>query len=643
MSTMTLIVSLSFLWLCCCIVVGEYLWNDVCTQEEVLDLPFCDTTLDVKRRVDDLLSRIPPLKQIQMMVNDASGYEPLYIPPYQWWNEGLHGVYQQQCFGDNSEASACPTSFPCPSALATSFNDTLFYLVASAIGREGRAISNIQNHNSNFGIGGGLTFWTPVVNMQRDPRWGRNLEAPGEDPFLTSRFAVQYVKGLQQIGFESAQPQQGKPMQVAACCKHFVANSLEMWQNVSRHDFDAHLSEQDLHEYYFPPFIACIQQADVAGIMCSYNAVNGVPSCINQSLLKDLLRHEWKFRGYITSDCGALDDVHTFHHYSNNPLQTALLALNATTNLNCGRLYTDILPLALEQGWVSAKNISDRLRVLLTVQMKLGLYDQPKNESLYAQLGIDDIDSPDHQTLALEAAQQSIVLLQNKQLNNDTDQSKRARVLPLPTKQRIAVIGPHTNATTALLGSYRGWRCPSGIDDDCILTPLAAIAQRNEDGTTESALGCHVDGPFHNISQAQQVASGADAIVLVLGLDSTQESEGLDRDHTMLPGHQRELMESILSLNNPRTVLVLINGGAVSLGSQRERIPAIIQAGYGGQAASEALADVLFGKYNPSGRLAATVYPPSFVTQMKMTDMAMLVKNHHVLLIIISIWGALIE
>jgi beta-D-xylosidase 4 len=438
---------------------------------------------------------------------------------------------------------------------------------------------------------------------------------PGEDPLLTSRFAVAYVKGLQQIRYDEAKPD--RPMQVAACCKHFVANSLEMWQNHSRHDFDAVVSAEDMRDYYLPPFIACVKEAGVAGIMCSYNAVNGIPSCVSEPLLKDLLRKDWGFDGYVTSDCGALTDIDTFHHYTRNPIQTAALAANATTNLNCGRVYKHFLPMALEQGFVTAATIRENLAKLVTVQMKLGLFDQPKSKGPFADLGIGEIDSLKHQSLALEAAEQSIVLLQNHASSGNQS------TLPLSPGQRIAVIGPHSNASTAFLGNYHGWRCPSGNDEECMTTPFAAIAERNTGGTTVSALGCKIDGIFENIAEAVEVAKSADTIVLLVGLDNSQEEEGLDRIHTTLPGHQQQLVQAILAIGNPQTVLVLVNGGALSLGPYLRETPAIVEAAYGGQAAAEALARVLFGDSNPSGRLAATMYPPEYVDQMPLTDMGL--------------------
>lgn len=598
------------LYRCAC----EPLWNDVCTQEDTIGLPFCDTALDIVRRVDDLLQRIPTTSQTQMMGSYSTGYDPLHIPAYNWWSEGAHGMMQKSCYPTKKDnRTACPTCFPCPSTMASSFNDTLFLLMSSAIGREGRAVSNIRDHVTD--MGDGLTYWSPVVNMQRDPRWGRNQEVPGEDPLLTSRYAVQYVKGLQQKRIDDATSTQ--PMQLAACCKHFVANSLEKWKNYSRHEFDAVVSEEDLREYYYPPFVACVKEAGVAGIMCSYNALNGIPSCVNEPLLKDYLRDGLGFDGYVTSDCGAVYDVADYHHYTKDHVVSAALAVNASTNVNCGHAYQYFLNYALRLGMVTPEVISSNYRSLLTVQMKLGLFDQPKSKNPYAKLGADDIDTVEHQQLALEAAEQGIVLLQNKATGNTP-------VLPLQRNQRIAVVGPHSNATTAFKSNYFFRRCPplGGVNDgdSCILTPFAAISQANEGGTTVSARGCDVHGK-EDIAHAREVAASADAIVMMVGLDRSQEDEGLDRVETTLPGYQVELVHAMLELKNPRTVLVLVNGGSISLGPRLLKTQAIVQAGYGGQSASQALANVLFGVYNPSGRLAATMYPPEFVQQVPMTDM----------------------
>jgi beta-glucosidase-like glycosyl hydrolase len=452
-----------------------------------------------------------------------------------------------------------------------------------------------------------------------------SISAPGEDPHLTIHYVKAYIAGLQQpMATSSSSASTGNPnprMQMAAGCKHLVANSLESWGHVSRHTFNAHVSEPDLRNYYFPPFQECAKQS--LGVMCSYNAVNGVPACVNNWLLQDVLRDEWNFTGYIVTDCGALEDVVTGHHYAISQVQAASMASHASVDITCSD--TLFLRQAHQEGWIAQDEIRDSFRRLARVQMQLGLFDNPK-ESFAAQDDIQVIDSPAHQQLALEAALQSIVLLQN-----------RHQTLPLgPNIPRLAVMGPHVQATEALLSNYHGSKC--GCNDhnnnnqhpfDCIETPLQAIAKANshhgvyQQAETTGLLGCHVaDTKYNDIENAIKLAKRSDVVILMVGLDQSQEREGLDRIETTLPGLQQELIMAVLKAQPFKTVIVLVNGGALSLGQDiLDRAPVIVEASYGGQAASRALAQVLFGDYNPTGRLAATMYPPAYVHEIPMTEM----------------------
>ena len=441
---------------------SEVLWEDVCTQQTTKDLPFCDETLDLQGRVMDYVNRIPTENQILMMGNNASGYDTLSIPPYQWWSEGLHGALEP-CVQYENKCS-CPTSFPSPSVMGNAFNQTLYELVGHVIGIEGHAISNLRQHKND--IGDGLTYWSPTINMQRDPRWGRNQEVPGEDPHLTKVYAKAFVNGLQGGDHEK--------IRVGACCKHYVANSLEHWYNYSRHNFDAHISDEDLHDYYFPPFEECSKTA--VGVMCSYNAVNGQPACANPWLLNDVLREKWNFSGYLVTDCGALGDVVYGHHYAVDGTQAAAMAKNASVDVNCGNgeYFPNGLLRAYKEKWVEESTIRQSFQRMATIQFRLGLFDASKKEQSNPVHDIESIGSPHHKQLALEAALQGIVLLQNK--NN---------LLPLdPTlKKKIAIIGPHLNATSALLSNYHGAACGCSSDgsikrdDSCIETPFQAIAR----------------------------------------------------------------------------------------------------------------------------------------------------------------------
>ena len=465
----------------------------------------------------------------------APGVPELRIPPYQWWSEGLHGT-MEPCVGEEGrDGVKCPTSFPCPSALATSFNKTLWKAIGTAIGIEGRAISNLRTHDME--VGDGLTYWSPNINLQRDPRWGRNQEAPGEDPHLTSQYAKAFVTGLQTwTGDCSIKPY--RQIQVAAMCKHFLANSLERWGGFTRHDFDAHISDDDLWNYYLPPFQECTKHA--LGVMCSYNAINGQPACTHKLLLRDILRQQFNFSGYLTSDCWALKDIVHGHHAAVSAAQAAAMAMNATVDLNCGggEYYPKGLLEAYRQGWVQSSTIRESFIRLVRIQMQLGLFDAFKatkrDECLRKDSDWDLIDSTRHRQLAIEAAQQSMILLKN-------DNS----ILPLtPGLHTLALIGPHFDAREALLSNYHGERCP-GTVSNCIESPFEAIEKVNNvpgtNATTTGIRGCSVsDDDDLDIEAAIKLASRSDIVILFVGLNQTQEREELDRNETTLPGHQQE-------------------------------------------------------------------------------------------------------
>lgn len=667
-------------------IAAEILWANVCREEPMASMPFCNTNLTWDDRVADYSHRVPVPQKIRMMIDAAAGYPELHIPPYGWWSEGLHGALQpcvcsssrrrrrnnnhnnhsESRQGDSTpttktttststsrvdpeQSCRCPTSFPCPSALGNALNQTLWRRVGAAIGRQGRAINNVRHHRDDNNYMNGLTYWSPTINLQRDPRWGRNMEVPGEDPLVVAHYAKEFVRGLQ-YGLKhdgtdvdhhhhhdnddmqdqgtaddntSSSTKSSIP-QVAACCKHMLANSLEgnRHSNISRHNFNALVSPDDLANYYLPPFQACVQAGSL-GIMCSYNAINGLPSCTNAALLQDLVRSQWNFTGYIVSDCGAIQDVVDGHGLGTNLSAAAALALQAGMDLNCGDVYRHYLPQALDSGLVSPRQINTAFERLTKVQMQLGLFDHHhattyRTRHPYLQYGIEDIDTQADQQLALEAAQQSIVLLQN---HNQT--------LPLEAPiSKLAVIGPHTFARQVFLSNYHGERCLYGRFD-CIPSPVEAIRMANHGGTTVSSLGCHVKEEddkdwIQKMEAAVQVAKKADAVMLLLGIDTTVEGEGEDRIDTTLPGLQLQLLDRILDLGLSRVIVVLIHGGSLSLGQERlKRIPALVSAPYGGQAAAQAMADVLFGAYNPTGKLVATMYPPNFVDQIPITEMGL--------------------
>lgn len=577
------------------------LWPNVCHHNSISSrFPFCDQSKSLDERASDFVSRLTLEEKQSILDNDAAAVPRLGIPAYQWWSEGLHGPLEP-CVS-NGGFTKCPTNFPAASAMAAALNDTLYLAVGSAVGVEGRAISNLRGHDTS--IGDGLTYWTPNANMQRDPRWGRNQEAPGEDPHLTSKYVANYVRGLQE-------GEDADHVLMVATCKHFIGNELEHTGKDTRHNFDAEIPLPELVDYYMPAFKSCVQEGRALGIMCSYNAVNGVPMCANREMLTDVLRDQWGFDGYVTADCGAINDIRANHHFAKDGPTAAAVGLKAGCDTDCGQVYGKNTVAAVNASILSEETVDVSLRRLAKIQMRLGLF-APKEGQLYfdsSKYGFNRIDTVEHQELAYEAAIQSIVLLKN-------DQS----TLPLKRGKKLALIGPHVNAQEALMSNYHGSRCPSG-KFECIVSPFQAIAKANAGGSTTACEGVEVSSSLDNINLAVEVAQAADAVILLVGIDGSQEGEEHDRTNNTLPGLQPKLVEAIVALGKP-TILVMIHGGAMALGGLKDGVPAIVDAFYGGERGSEAIAAVLFGDYNPSGKLPVTMYPPEYMYQLPITQMS---------------------
>jgi len=447
------------------------------------------------------------------------------------------------------------------------------------------------------------------VNIFRDPRWGRGQETPGEDPFLTGEYAVAFVRGLQGEAMEgdTAVPEDSKFLKVSGCCKHFSAYS----QEVPRHRLDAIVTLQDQADTYLPAFEDCVERGHVSSIMCSYNEVNGVPSCADKALLTDVVRKQWKFDGYITSDCGAIADVIYGHHYTQSPETTCATTLAAGVDLNCGEFLREHLARALEKGVVTKSMVYSALANLFRVQMRLGMYE--KGGQPFRNITPDSIDSLEHKALALEAAEQGVVLLKNE--NNALPLN--ASAFEKGKNQSLALIGPHFNASGVFLGNYFG--IPSSI-----VTPLEAISKVA--GNVTHALGCHVAGDaVPDFDEAVGIASIAHRVIAFVGLDLGQEHEQMDRSHLRLPGFQNALLDRLISVAIKPIVIVVISGGAVDLSSYKDhpKVGAIVLGGYLGQSGGQAIANVLFGIYNPSGRLPQTFYTEDFAQTVSIYDMNM--------------------
>ncbi|KAL1548162.1 Beta-D-xylosidase 1 [Salvia divinorum] len=555
------------------------------------NLPFCRTSLHIRDRVADLIGRLTLQEKIRSLVNNAAPVERLGISGYEWWSEALHGVSNTGPgvkFGGEFPGA---TSFPQVITTAASYNASLWEAIGQVVSDEARAMYN--------GGRAGLTYWSPNVNIFRDPRWGRGQETPGEDPALAAKYAASYVKGLQG-NFA------GNRLKVAACCKHYTAYDLDFWNGVDRFHFNAKVSKQDLEETYNVPFKACVSEGNVASVMCSYNQVNGKPTCADPSLLRDTIRGQWRLNGYIVSDCDSVDVLYNSQHYTSTPEDAVADTIKAGLDLDCGPFLAIHTEGAIRANKLSEVDVNRALGNLLTVQMRLGMYDGPRQP--YGNLGPRDVCTPAHQQLALEAARQGIVLLQN-----------RNQALPFSGRKyrTIAVIGPNSDVTNTMIGNYAGIPCAYTTALQGISRYTKAI---HENGC--ASVSCTDNRGF---GRAEAIARQADATILVVGLSQAIEREFLDRDGLLLPGHQQELVSRVTRASKGPVVLVLMSGGPidVTFAKNNPKICGIIWAGYPGQAGGTAIADVIFGMTNPGGKLPMTWYPQAYLAKVPMTDMSM--------------------
>ena len=544
--------------------------------------PFRNTALSIDERVTDLVSRLTLEEKVLQMLNDAPAIDRLDVPSYNWWNECLHGI---------GRTEYKVTVFPQAIGMAAAWDDITFKQVAAAISDEGRAIYNDASSKGNRAIYHGLTFWTPNINIFRDPRWGRGQETYGEDPYLTGTLGKAFVEGLQ--GDDPTY------LKASACAKHFAVHS---GPENTRHTFNTKVSDYDLWDTYLPAFRDLIVDAHVSGVMCAYNAFGGEPCCGNTLLMQDILRNKWQFTGYVTSDCGAIDDFYRHHKTHLDAAHASADAVYHGTDIDCGQNAYKGLVDAVKTGLITEDQIDVSLSRLFKIRFRLGLFDPIENVS-YSQIPISVLECDAHKELSLKMARQSIVLLKNSN-----------QLLPLKKNlKKIAVIGPNADNKEAVLGNYNGF--PSEI-----ITPLAAIKQK-VGKKTEVIYTRGIDpvGNVNNDSIALLVNSlkNVDVVVMVGGISPQLEGEempvriegfnGGDRTTIALPRIQTELMKALHNENIP-VVFVMMTGSALGIPWEAEHLPAILNAWYGGQDAGTAIADVLFGDYNPSGRLPVTFY-----------------------------------
>jgi beta-glucosidase len=540
-------------------------------------LPYQDPSLPVEERVKDLVSRMTLEEKVSQTLNASPAIERLGIPEYDWWNECLHGVAR----------AGIATVFPQAIGLAATWNTDLMAHVAVATSDEARAKHHEALRQGEHGRYKGLTFWSPNINIFRDPRWGRGQETYGEDPYLTARMGVEFIKGLQ--------GDNPKYLKLVATPKHYAVHS---GPEHDRHHFDARASERDMRQTYLPAFKACIVEAKAYSIMGAYNRTNGEPCCASPTLLEQILREEWGFEGYVVSDCGAIADIHLHHKVVETPEAASALAVKMGCELNCGRTYGALLK-AVDKGLLSEEDVDRAVERLFTARLKLGMFDPPEMVP-YAQIPYSVNDSPAHRELALQAARESIVLLKNDGL------------LPLNRHalRSVAVIGPNADEVEVLLGNYNG--TPSSA-----VTPRQGLAAKlGPKVEVRYAKGSGViQGSVVDTMEAAEAAREADVVIACVGISQLLEgeegqrmSEGIsqgDRSDLDLPSVQRELLQAIHAVGKP-LIVVLINGSALSVNWANKHANAIVEAWYPGEEGGTALAEVLLGEYNPAGRLPVT-------------------------------------
>jgi len=561
------------------------LFSSSALSRVVYQYPFLNPALGIEERVNDLVGRLTLDEKISQMMNASPAIERLGIPAYDWWNECLHGVGR----------AGLATVFPQAIGLGATWDKELIYKVATAISDEARAKHHEFVRNNSRRRYQGLTFWTPNINLFRDPRWGRGQETYGEDPYLTGKLAVQFVKGLQ--------GDHPKYFKTISTLKHYVVHS---GPEPERHTFDAVTDKRDFLESYLPHFEMGIKEGKAYSVMCAYNRYNGEACCGSGYLLNQILRKEWGFEGYIVSDCGAIADIYRGHKIVGTPAEAAALAVKSGTDLECASVYQNLKE-AVGKGLITEQEIDVAVKRLFTARIKLGMFDPPEMVP-YAQIPYSVNDCQEHKELAHLTACKSIILLKNQ-----------GNLLPLRKDiGKVAVIGPNSDEVFVLLGNYNG--TPSDP-----VTPLRGIREKLA-GKSEVfyARGCNwVEGmpgqkPSDSlISEAVEVAKNADVVIMCMGITPRLEGEemrvnadgfrGGDRTRIDLPDVQQELIKKIHSLGKP-VVLVLLGGSAITVNWENENIPAIIHAWYPGQAGGNAIADVIFGDYNPAGRLPVTVY-----------------------------------
>ena len=532
-------------------------------------------------RARELVGKMTLEEKAEQLSYGAPAIERLGVPAYNWWNEGLHGVAR----------AGVATMFPQAIGMGATFDTELVGQVGDVVATEGRAKYNAYSKEGDRDIYKGLTFWSPNVNIFRDPRWGRGHETYGEDPYLTGELGKAFVEGLQG---------DGEYLKAAACAKHFAVHS---GPEGIRHEFDAKATKKDMWETYLPAFEKLVREAGVESVMGAYNRTNGEPCCGSDTLIGEILRGKWEFEGHFVSDCWAIRDFHTKHMVTDTAEESAAMALKAGCDLNCGNTYLHLMK-AYGQGLITEEDITRAAERLFTTRFLLGLFDDTE----FDRIGFEKIECKEHLLLADRTTAESVVLLKN------------TGVLPLDRSRvkTIGVVGPNANSRAALIGNYHG-------TSSRYITVLEGIQDAAGEGIrVYYSEGCHLfrekvenlsAGP-DRISEAVAVARHSDVVILCVGLDESLEGEegdtsnrdaSGDKTDLLLPESQRRLLEAVTKVGKP-VVLVNMTGSAMDLRYAHEHCAAVVQAWYPGARGGRVIADILFGDVAPSGKLPVTFY-----------------------------------
>lgn len=532
-----------------------------------------------KKNGDALAKQMTILEMISQLRHNSRGINRLGILPYNWWNEALHGVAR----------AGTATVFPQAICMAASFSEELVLQTAEIISTEARAKFNESQSKKDYGIYKGLTMWSPNINIFRDPRWGRGQETYGEDPHLTSILGTAFIKGLQ--------GNNPKWIKTAACAKHFAVHS---GPESERHSFNAVVSKKDMIETYFPAFKKAVKDGEVCGIMGAYNRVNGEACCASKTLIQTLLQKSWGFEGYFVSDCGAIPDIVRHHHLASNPIKGSAMALNSGCDLECGKYYR-WLPVAYTMNYISRETLQQSVGRLLSVRSLLGMFDE---NCEFNSIATEKIAPPEHEMAAVRAAEKGIVLLENK------------GILPLSENiGLILVMGYNAENDLAYLGNYYG------TPKHYIKVPDAIKSMHPDTDFTHGYCYKRTENEKMH-KEALEKANNADVILLCMGLDCSMEGEEAgellnggggnlgkqgDRCDIEIPHVQQILLEKLLQTGK-KIVILNFSGGCINFSKYKDRVDAILQCWYPGAAGGQAIANILFGKCSPSGKLPITFY-----------------------------------